>query len=309
MRKPLICRISFRIDSDTDRINHVPDTVGRIHVNILDDAAVHFIQAMRILLQKMNEMIVPCIQFIHTVTVRSDEHLVRVQVVGNNGIDSDIGQCTSHIHNFLCLTVVKEEVVQQRIYDQFFGTVMIIDIIDKVAESQFNLCDVPQLVIVQSSGKESLVRGQIEPVLSLGDAGNHSHGAGRKLVVCLAFTVININCSLCTEPEVVVPVHVDTVYRCLLHLRIHLTQIEHQLESILQLVIPEDITVLAHFPDGELIVSPQVVQIRIQVDGSAVLEKRVVCKFFAVIAVHSLMCQNPHISLLVLADRQHSSGT
>lgn len=42
---------------------------------------------------------------------------------------------------------------------------MIIDIIDKVAESQFNLCDVPQLVIVQSSGKESLVRGQIEPVV------------------------------------------------------------------------------------------------------------------------------------------------
>lgn len=74
---------------------------------------------MRILLQKMNEMIVPCIQFIHTITVRSYEHLVRAQVVGNNGIDSDIGQCTSHIHNFLCLTVVKEEVVQQRIYNQF----------------------------------------------------------------------------------------------------------------------------------------------------------------------------------------------
>jgi hypothetical protein len=46
MFEPLVFRVLFGIDGNADRINHVPDTVVLVHVNILDDASVHLVEAL-----------------------------------------------------------------------------------------------------------------------------------------------------------------------------------------------------------------------------------------------------------------------
>lgn len=172
---PLVLRIPFRVDGNTNRINHIPYPVGTVHVYILDDASVHFVQTFIVFLQKMRELFLGDIEFVDTVSVGGDEHLFRIFPVGDNGIYTDVFQVVSQIRQFAGGRRVNKKFVEQGIDDKFPCRLVIVYVVNDMNRGYIYFLDVFQLSILKGNRIEMLFVGyEVFVSVSLRDTSHFS---------------------------------------------------------------------------------------------------------------------------------------